>query len=222
MVNSFDDPVTRDAPDQADVVHEPDMANDLLVEIAPMSAEGRIDLNDPATSDMPTLNVAPGRAAERSNMERFTPVGDNRAFALTILRLTSEAIVEGSTDVADIVIRGLELEPEPAPDRKPSIAQVIGVSLSQLDNWHTGAERQVLTEIRIPVWGTRSQSAAAEIIALARKGRAFDSIGSLHRRHSGLKILEAGILAVAGTLEVWADYEWTTVRETGLRVLPES
>jgi hypothetical protein len=38
------------------------------------------------------------------------------------------------------------------------------------------------------------------MLALARKGRAFDSIGALHRQHSGLAIIEGGALVVAGSL----------------------
>lgn len=45
-------------------------------------------------------------------------------------------------------------------------------------------------------WNRQAASAAADVLAVARKGRAFDSIGAVHAKHSGLAILQGGVLAV--------------------------
>lgn len=105
----------------------------------------------------------------------------------------------------------------------PSIAQVIGVSAGVLDTWHTDAQlRAALQGTRIPVWEKHARAAGTDILALARKGRAFDSIGGLHARHNGLTILHGSILAVTGTLQTWAAHEHTTVRELAHNVLTDT
>lgn len=202
------------------ITHQPGLAGEVLHDLAPLLAGEGIDLNETADVDMATLNAALARAVERSNMERFTPVGAQRAGALTVLRLTAEAIDEGSIGIASTVINGLQ--PEPDGD-KPSIAHVIGVSLGALDTWHTDPDLQtVLRATRVPAWEKRGRAAATDILALARKGRAFDAIGSLHRRHNGLSILHGGILAVTGSLQAWAAAENRTVRELGQQALADS
>ncbi|RFA06601.1 hypothetical protein B7R21_19365 [Subtercola boreus] len=219
MAGPFHDPEVQRLMRQAGVVHRPGLAAELLREIGPLLAEDGFDINNLEAPDLETLNAAIGRAVERRNFERFVPVGRTRQQALTILRLASEAISENRTDAARVVIAGLQ--PEPVGDR-PSIAHVIGVSLGLLDTWHTDpALLPVLRGVRVPVWDKQSRAAAADVLALAGKGRAFDSISGLHRRHSGQAILDGGILAVTGTLQAWVTHEHTTVRDLGQTILTE-
>ena len=166
-----------------------------MSEIAPLLAEDGIDVDKLAAPDLDTLNAAIGRAVEpssrraveRRNFERFTPIGQNRTAAQTILRLSAEAISDGHPDLARVVIHGLEPEPD---GNKPSIAQVIGVSTGVLDTWHTDPHlRAALHGTRIPVWEKHARTAGTDILALARKGRAFDSIGGLHRQHDANLLL---------------------------------
>ncbi|TIH36144.1 hypothetical protein [Subtercola vilae] len=220
MVDAFDDPEVKRLMAELGVVHRPGLAAELMEEIGPLLAEDGFDVNNLEAPDLDTLNAAIGRAVERRNFERFVPVDNSRQQALRILRLVAEAIGDGNTPAARTLIAGLE--PEPAGD-KPSIAHVIGVSLGLLDTWHTTpALHATLRGTRVPVWDKPARTAAADVLALAGKGRAFDSISGLHRRHTGLMILTGGILAVAGTLQAWATHERTTVRELTRAVLPDS
>lgn len=199
------------------VVHKPGLADELLREVGPLLAEDGFDIDNLNTTDLDTLNAALGRAIERRNFERFVPVGHTRSLALTVLRLTAEAISEDEIPLAQMLIHSIQ--PEPDGDM-PSIAQTIGVSLGLLDTWHSNPQLiHALQGTRIPAWEKHARTAGTDILALARKGRAFDSISRLHTRHNGLMILHGSILAVTGTLQGWATDENTTVGDLSLRVL---
>jgi hypothetical protein len=218
MATPFDNPAFARALGARGVVHQPGMADKMLREMAPLLAEEGIDLNDPSTFDMETLNAALARATERTNLERFTPLGRTRANVLILLRLISEAISEDTPQLAEIVINGIE--PEPTKPDKPSVAHVIGASLGLLDLWHSDRELiGALAHTRIPRWSNRARTAATDILALARKGRAFDAIGSLIIKYNGFVVLEGSVLAITATLQAWAASENLSVRELGERVL---
>jgi hypothetical protein len=217
MAGPFDDPDVQRLMYDAGVVHKPGLAAELLQEIGPLLAEDGFDIDNLETTDLDTLNLALGRAIERRNFERFVPVGQTRAMALTALRLTAEAISENESALAKALIHSIQPEPD---DGMPSIAQTIGVSLGVLDTWHTDPQlRHAVQRTRMPVWEKHARTAGTDILALARKGRAFDSISGLHAHHNGLTILHGSILAVTGTLQTWATHEHTTVRELSTRVL---
>ena len=78
------------------------MADQLMKEVAPLLAAEGIDLNDPDTFDVETLNAALARAVERRNFELFVATGDRLSYARTVLRIFTEA-------VGDFV-----LQPQPA------------------------------------------------------------------------------------------------------------
>lgn len=220
MANPFDDLDFASAFGAAGVVHKPGMANDLLKEMAPLLAQDGIDLNDPSSFDMETLNSALARAVERTNMERFTPIGETRANTLSLLRSTSEAISAGDVQSAEAVIRGIA--PEPKKSGAPSVAHVIGASLGLLDTWHQDPSlTRLLVRTRVPRWAGRSRGAGTDIVALARKGRAVAAIPALHGRYDGLTILEGSILAVAGTIQAWATATDQSVRDLSVAVLTE-
>jgi len=220
MSNPFDDPDLRSAFGAAGMVHQPGLANDLLQEMAPLLAEDGIDINDPSTFDMATLNTALARAVERTNLERFTPIGVTRSNALSVLRSTSEAISANKMQDAQATI--LSIAPEPKQPGEPSVAHLIGASLGLLDSWHRDPSlTPLLVRTRVPRWASRSRAAGTDIVALARKGRAFESIAALHGRYDGLTILEGSILAVAGTLQTWADATGQSVHDLGVAVLTE-
>ncbi|MCU1481190.1 MAG: hypothetical protein JWQ19_1976 [Subtercola sp.] len=220
MASPFDDPDVQRLMSDAGVVHRPGLAAELMQELAPLLAEDGFDMDNLETADLDTLNAALARAVDRRNFERFVPVGSARHAALAMLRLTSEAIGEANIEFARLVIGGIEPEPE---GDDPSVAHVIGVSLGLLDTWHTDPSlRAALRRTQVPAWEKQFRSAAVDILALASKGRAFDSIGGLHRRHSGLALLHGGILAVAGSLQAWAAHDRTTVRSLGRTALTDS
>ena len=202
------------------MVHRPGMANDLLQEMAPLLAEDGIDVNDPSSFDMAALNAALARAVERTNLERFTPIGVTRSNTLTVLLSASEAISSGDVQSTEAVIRGIA--PEPKETGEPSVAHVIGVSLGLLDSWHRDASlTKLLARTRIPDWSSRSRAAGTDIVALARKGRALEAVAALHGRYDGLTILEGSILAIAGTLQSWAAATDQSVHDLGVAVLKD-
>jgi hypothetical protein len=97
------------------------------------------------------------------------------------------------------------------------------VSAGVADSWHGDQKlMDALARMVIPQWDDRGRVAAAEILALARKGRAFDSIGVLHRRHSGLAILEGGALVVAGSVIAVAKAQDRDVRAVAADLLDAS
>jgi len=208
----------RDAFEAAGVRYEPGMAARMLREMAPLLAAEGIDLDQPSTFDTDTLNAALARATERSNLERFTPIGAARDDALALLRLVSEAISEGEDALAEAVIAGIESEPK-APGTA-SVAGVIGVGLGVLDEWHADAAlTAALAGSRVPHWNKHARAAATDMLSLARKGRAFAAIGSLHQRYNGFVILEGTLLAVTAALVSRASQENRSVREIGIAAL---
>jgi hypothetical protein len=203
------------------IVHKPGMADALMQEVLPLLAAEGIDLNDPETFDLETLNGALGRAIERRNFDLTVATGEPLRYARTVLRIISEALDEGHRGLAEALL--WSIEPEPTDAAKASVGQVIGVSAGVADSWH-GDQKLIdaLARVVIPDWENQGKAAAADILALARKGRAFDSIGALHRRHSGLAILEGGALVVAGSVIAIAKAQDRDVRAVAAELLDTS
>ena len=218
MATPSDSDPKSDAFRNVNVVHTPGMADQLMQEVAPLLAADGIDLNDPTTFNVETLNAALARAVERRNFELFVATGERLSFARTILRIFTEAVGNGERELAEGVI--WSVEPEPADVARASVAHVIGVSTELADSWHGNPDRAVmLAKTVVPTWGSRGRAAAADILALASKGRAFDSIGALHRRHSGLAIVEGGALVIAGTLIALSKSQNRDLREVAAEML---
>jgi len=198
------------------IVHKPGMADALMQEVLPLLAAEGIDLNDPETFDLETLNGALGRAIERRNFDLTVATGEPLRYARTVLRIISEALDEGHRGLAEALLWSIEAA-------KASVGQVIGVSAGVADSWH-GDQKLIdaLARVVIPDWENQGKAAAADILALARKGRAFDSIGALHRRHSGLAILEGGALVVAGSVIAIAKAQDRDVRAVAAELLDTS
>jgi hypothetical protein len=200
------------------VVHTPGMADRLMKEVAPLLAAEGIDLNDPDTFDVETLNAALARAIDRRNFELMVATGERLSDARAVLRVVTQALGDGQRELAEDVI--WSVEPEPTDTAKASVGQVIGVSAGLVDVWHSDPDLdRMLSRTVVPGWGSRGRAAAADILALAKKGRAFDSIGVLHRRHSGIAIIEGGALAVAGTLIAMSKSQHRELREVTAELL---
>lgn len=212
MTNPFDDASVRNAFGAAGITHKPGLANGLLQEMAPLLAAEGIDVNDPSTFDIDSLNAALGRAVEQTNLERFTPIAGTRDAALHVLGLMVVGIANGRDSQMQAVVAAVA--PEPQGLNEPSVAHMIGLSLSLVDTWHRDEARAAsLSRTRVPRWSSQARAAATDILALARKGRAFDAIGTLHRKHSGETILNGAVLAVAATVQAWAAAEGRGVPE---------
>jgi hypothetical protein len=193
--------------------HTPGMADDLMREIAPLLAEEAIDLDAAAAPDLKTLQAALDRAVERRNRELFTPVGEARAYALTTLRLVAEAIADDNATLAAAI---LESVPPEAPDGKSAtVAGCIGVALDLVDNWLGGTHPETPADLKqstkLPAGHWTGERAATDVLALARKGRAFRSLGTLNIRQGGHHLLYGSALAVAATLQTWAQLTGASV-----------
>ena len=178
----IDDPAVQAEMERFGIVHTPGMAAEMLRELAPLLAEEGIDLDNP-TTDPDAVNTALARATERYNLELFTPVGESRAMALTVHRLATEALAEGSLDLARVVIDGIQ--PEPVGNL-PSVAQVIGVGLGALDTWHRDpAGAKAVARAQVLEWDTPAMRAARDILQAARRGDAFGQLQTFHQSHGG-------------------------------------
>jgi hypothetical protein len=196
-------------------VHTPGLADQMMRELAPLLAEDGIDLDNPDTLDPMVLQQALNRAVERRNLALFTPVGQARAMTVTTLRLVVEAIVEDNTALASAILE--QVEPEPSDDSAASVAGCIGLAMGLLDSWLSGQHSDVpdgLGErIRAPRADWYGHPAAVDVLALARKGRAFGSLDALHMRHHGHVLLFGSVLALAAVAAAWAQLSATPVSE---------
>jgi hypothetical protein len=177
-------------------------------ELAPLLAEDGIDLDDPASiPDQETLQRALDRAVERRNIELFTPVGEARSLALTVLRLFAEAVADDQTELAGAVLA--TAVPESPDGSRATVAGTIGVALDLLDAVLSGrrddAPKGLVVRTRLPRGHWVGERAARDILQLAQRGRAFDSLGSLIVKQGSHAVQSGAALALAGTVQTWAD-----------------
>lgn len=193
-------------PDLPQVQIKPGMAGELLRDLAPLLAEEGIDVTDIDVPDLQTLQAALNRAAERHNMTRFTPVGKPRDQAVTVLRLVIEALDAGDAALAAQILE--QAQPESPDHTAPTVAACIGVALGLLDDWLSGtnpdAPAGLGQRVRLPAGHWHGERAATDILALARKGRAFASLGTLITRQGGRHVLYGSALALTAATQTWA------------------
>lgn len=194
---------------------KPGMANEMLRELAPLLAEEGIDINNIEVYDIETLRRAMNRAVERQNMALFTPVGERRDVAAAALRLVVEAIADGDTEVASAILD--QVQPESPDNSAPEVSACIGIALGLLDEWlgsHDGSTPPRLADrVRLPKGHWVGERAARDILALAAKGRAFRSLGSLLTRQGGPQVLYGSALALTATIRAWSTDTDTPVPE---------
>jgi hypothetical protein len=188
------------------VQFRPGLANETLHELAPLLAEEGIDVDNIDVPDLDTLQQAMNRAVERHNMMRFTPVGAARDDALDVLREVSVALATDDPGYAGDV---LDSVPPDAPDDDcATVAGCIGVALGLLDEWLSGRSPNTPAalppQVVLPAGHWTGERAGADILALARKGRAFGSIDSLIVRQGGKQVLYGAALAVAAAMQTWS------------------
>jgi hypothetical protein len=192
---------------------KPGIANEMLRELAPLLAEEGIDVDNIDVSDMDKLQRAMNRAVERHNMALFTPVGDTRELAATGLRLVVEALAEDDTTLASAILE--QVQPESPDNSAPTVSACIGIALGLLDDWLGGSDPTAPTRlgdrIRLPKGHWQGERAARDILALADKGLAFRSLGSLITRQGGPQVLYGSALALAATIRTWSNDTGTPV-----------
>jgi hypothetical protein len=193
----------------------PGLAEQMMAELAPLLAEDGIDLSaDVIDVDLATLQAAMARATERYNLALSTPVGEQRDWCTSVLRLVAETISCGETAVAASILDTVEPE---SPDGKATVAGVIGVATGLLDTWltrpPTGIPKKALAKLPLPQGHWIGERAAIDLLALARKGKAFDSHDTVLIDHGGYHVLFGAALAVTAVLAAWAAYTGEAVAD---------
>jgi hypothetical protein len=67
--------------------------------------------------------------------------------------------------------------------------------------------------VRLPSGHWVGERAATDLLALARKGRAFDNLGSVIARQGGYHVLFGTALAVTAALQAWSRLTNTPLAE---------
>jgi hypothetical protein len=208
-------------PGAPQIQFTPGLANETLRELAPLLAEEGIDVDNIDVPDLDTLQQALNRAVERHNMAMFTPVGDARELAAVTLRLAAEAIAEGDTKLAAGILD--QAQPESPDDSAATVAGCTGLALGLLDQWLSGHDTSAPDGLgkltRLPAGHWTGERAAAGILTLARKGRAFASLDSLIARQGGQHVLYGSALALAAALQAWARHAGTPLIELARTVI---
>jgi hypothetical protein len=193
----------------------PGLGEQTLREVAPLLAEEGIDIDNIDVPDPDTLQTALNRAVERHNMTRFTPVGQARDLAVTTLRLVIEALADGDTSLAAATLA--QVQPDSPGNTAATVAGCIGVALGLLDDWLSGADLNAPGDlgrrVHLPAGHWRGEHAATDILVLARKGRAFTSLGTLIARQGGEQVLYGSALTLTAAIQTWAASADTPVRD---------
>ena len=180
-------------------------------ELAPLLAEDGIDLNN--VGDMGALNRALQKATERRNLELFTPVGARRDQAIALLILVVAAIANNETELAGRLLDSAQ--PESPGNIAADVSSCMGVALGLLDDWlsgqHPDVPKDVVDRVHLPTGHWFGERAAVNVLALARKGRAFGSLGSLITRQGSHQLLAGSALALAAVVLAWSRSSGTPI-----------
>jgi hypothetical protein len=191
------------------VEHKPGMADDMLRELAPLLAEEGIDLSGDDPPDMQTLQAALNRAVERRNLELFSPVGATRQIALDTLHRVVDTILAGDSGTAGRLLE--QVHPESPDNSVATVSSCIGIALGLLDDTLTADSAPI---VALPAGHWNGERAAIDILALARKGKAFRSLDKLLIRQGGPQVLNGSALALAATVAAIARTNDTPIGDT--------
>ena len=87
---------------------KPGLADEMLRELAPLLAEEGIDVDNIDVPDLDTLQAALNREVERLNMARFPLLDRPATWPSPTLRLAVEAIAEGNTTLAGVILEQVQ------------------------------------------------------------------------------------------------------------------
>ncbi len=201
-----------------EITQTPGLARDMMRELAPLLAEEGItvDADGEIVGDLPdmeTLQRAMNRAVERANLALFSPTGIDRELAAAALREVAEALDVGDTTGAAAALEAVR--PKAPEHDTATVAGVTGVALGLLDQWLSGhdpdAPAGLAQRARLPHGHWVGERAAVDVLALARKGRAFRSLDTLSINHGGKQLLYGAALALAAAIIAWAHDTATTI-----------
>ena len=111
-----------------------------------------------------------------------------------------------------------------APDNSTgTVSACIGVARGLVDEWLSGRDPGVPVNLgeqtRLPAGHWVGERAAADILVLARKGRAFRSLGKLLGQQGGPQVLYGSAIALAAAIKRWADLGGTSVPDLTRTIL---
>jgi hypothetical protein len=185
------------------------MADEMMREIAPLLAEEGIDLDGGDVPDLDTLQAALNRAVERRNLELFSPVGATRQVAVATLHRIVDALLLGDTVTAGRLLD--EVQPESPDNSVATVSSCIGIAVGLLDEALVSLDAPTIT---LPPGHWNGERAATDILALARKGKAFRSLDKLLIRQGGPQVLDGSALALAATTAALARINHADASET--------
>jgi len=198
-------------PGMPEIQFKPGMANELMVELAPLLAEEGIDMNNIDVANLDTLQHAMNRAIERRNMALFTPVGEARQIAAVTLWLIVEAILDGDSRLAGAILD--QIQPESPDNTVATVASCIGIALGLLDEWLSGqdvsAPANLAAYTALPKGHWTGERAATHVLVLAGKGRAFRSLHTLITGQGSPQLLAGSALALAAAAAAWGRHDDT-------------
>jgi hypothetical protein len=156
------------------IQHTPGMADQMMRELAPFLAEEGIDVDNIDVPDLETLNAAFARdntlATLRAIVTALTGGDDTTATALL------DAIPPTATNPDDTTVSG-----------------TIGVGTGLLDDWlsgrHPDTPKGLAAAVRLPRGHWTGERAATDLLALARKHRAFAKQDAVIAGQGGLHVL---------------------------------
>lgn len=215
----FNNPDFQDMLAQSGVQQMPGADDELMHQLTPLLAADGIDVDNLDDVDPSQLETAMARAIERHNLELMTPVSDERARTINTLREIAQALHNENHDQAVAILD--HVEPE-AVEGYPSSGHVTGVAMESLDTWYaTNALQNGMARVSHSKTPRSIRNITPDVEALARKGRAYRSIGSLLRRNAEQTVAGAGAYMVAAAVMALAahrDESFETVLE---EMLPE-
>lgn len=147
------------------------------------------------------------------------PVSDERARTINTLREIALALHRDEQTQATEILDSIEPE---ASNGRPSAAQLSVVAMESLDTWYAtnqlrnGAVRISQRDIPRPF-----RNVTTDVDALASKGRALRSAGSLLQRNPAQAVAGAGSYLVAAALDTLADRRETSFNDLLDELLPE-
>src|SRR5699024_2239485 len=212
------DPDFQDMLAASGVHHMPEQGDELIQQLAPLLSADGIDVNNLDDVDPRQRETDMARAIERHNLELMTPVSDERARTINTLRDISQALDAQQHDKAVEILGNIGPE---AHEGTPSAGHVTGVAMESLDTWyatgalHTGSARVSQREAPRAV-----RNITPDVEALARKGRAYRSIGSLLRRNSESEVVGASAYMVAAAIAALAAHREIAFDEVLNELLP--
>lgn len=212
------DPDFQDMLAQSGVQHMPEQGDELMQQLGPLLSADGIDVDNLGDVDPSQLETAMARAIERHNLELMTPVSDERARTINTLRDISQALHSQQHDKAVEILGSIGPE---AAEGVPSAGHVTGVAMESLDAWYaTGALHASSARVSQREAPRSVRNITPDVEALARKGRAYRSIGGLLRRNPEPAVAGAGAYMVAAAVAALADHRQESFDDVLNELLP--